>query len=165
MFLLIVNSRLFLCWLHKKWVFALLYDAYAPALYGWITNILSDNKSLADEVLKSVFVTAYKTLGSYDRRKQRLFIWLLNMTRNMTLAAMCQLDEWPSATRLEDISGGLREILQYMDEGPRRVFELMYYKQYSKAEVSRAMNISMNTTDALFQEAMERLQMYLNSNL
>lgn len=162
-----VNSQFFHARLCKKdkWAFSLLYDTYSAALYGWIENILAEHKGLASQILHDVFLMVWNTISSYDRRNQKLFVWMLNITKSMTVAAMQKLDKWPSTTTLDDISGGLRKILPRLEDGPRHVFELMYYKEYTKAETALALNISVETADKLYKAALMQLQIYLTSNL
>ncbi|MBO9565725.1 MAG: hypothetical protein J7621_23315 [Niastella sp.] len=162
-----VNSSFFHARLCKKdkWAFSLLYDTYSAALYGWIENILVEHKELASQILNDVFLMVWNTISSYDRRNQKLFIWMLNITKSMTVAAMQRLDKWPSSTTLDDIATGLRKILPHLEDGPRQVFELMYYKEYTKAETALALNISVETADKLYKAALMQLQIYLTSNL
>ena len=64
--------------------FAYLYDNYAAALNGIIYRLVED-KELAEDILQEAFVKIWNNFSSYDSAKGRLFTWMLNLTRNLTI--------------------------------------------------------------------------------
>ncbi len=60
------------------------YDKYAPALFGFILRVVK-NEEAANEVLHEIFTTIWFKINSYDPGKERLFSWLLKITRNAAI--------------------------------------------------------------------------------
>ena len=64
--------------------FSYLYDNYSGALFGIIYKMLED-RELAEDVLQEAFVKIWNNFSNYDSLKGRLFTWMLNITRNLTI--------------------------------------------------------------------------------
>ena len=64
--------------------FSYLYDNYAAALNGVIFRMVED-KNLAEDILQEAFVKIWNNFASYDTSKGRLFTWMLNLTKNLTI--------------------------------------------------------------------------------
>ena len=64
--------------------FSYLYDNYSGALNGVIYRLVED-KELAEDILQEAFIKIWNNFSSYDTTKGRLFTWLLNLTRNLTI--------------------------------------------------------------------------------
>ncbi|MCW3111440.1 MAG: polymerase sigma-70 factor [Segetibacter sp.] len=65
--------------------FSLLYDDYAPLIYGIILREVK-NDALASEILKSTFINIFKESKNIDCVKQSLFTWLLSVTKKTAAA-------------------------------------------------------------------------------
>lgn len=159
-----IHEQLFLDLLFEcnRHAFAFLHDTYSPALHGSFLDIIEEDKELAARMLEEIFVHAWGHVNALDSRKQKFFIWMLHVARRLTISAIQQLGAWPRASKLEEISRGLRFILKHMDKGQRYVIELTYYKGYSKAHIARMLNISADTVENLLQTGLRQLQVYLN---
>src|SRR6201986_1017205 len=44
-----------------------------------------EDKTLSEDILQEAFVKIWNNFSSYDRSKGRLFTWMLNLTRNLTI--------------------------------------------------------------------------------
>jgi RNA polymerase sigma-70 factor (ECF subfamily) len=64
--------------------FSYLYDNYSGALFGIIYKML-DDRQLAEDVLQEAFVKIWNSFSNYDSLKGRLFTWMLNIARNLTI--------------------------------------------------------------------------------
>ncbi|MEP6628752.1 MAG: sigma-70 family RNA polymerase sigma factor, partial [Ginsengibacter sp.] len=64
--------------------FSYLYDNYSGALYNIIYKMLEQTE-LAEDVLQEAFVKIWNNFSSYDSSKGRLFTWMVNITRNLTI--------------------------------------------------------------------------------
>ena len=64
--------------------FSYLYDNYSGALFGVIYKMV-ENRELAEDVLQEAFVKIWNNFSNYDNLKGRLFTWMLNLTRNLTI--------------------------------------------------------------------------------
>ena len=64
--------------------FSYLYDNYAPALNNIIFRMVED-VPLSEDILQEAFIKIWNNFTSYDSTKGRLFTWMLNLTRNLTI--------------------------------------------------------------------------------
>ena len=64
--------------------FSYLYDNYAAALNGIITRMVDDTQ-LAEDILQEAFLKIWNNFKQYDTSKGRLFTWMINITRNLTI--------------------------------------------------------------------------------
>ena len=55
----------------------LIYDKYAPLLYGIIYPIVNDQK-IAEDVLQDTMIRICKNIRSYNPDKLRFFTWIMN---------------------------------------------------------------------------------------
>lgn len=67
--------------------FEILYDTYAPALFGILKNI-TRNENQAEDVLQKSFIQIWNCKNTYDPTKERLFTWVLKIARNITSKSM-----------------------------------------------------------------------------
>jgi len=67
--------------------FSYLYDNYAPALNAVICRMVED-QTLSEDILQEAFVKIWNNFNSYDKLKGRLFTWMVNLTRNLTIDTM-----------------------------------------------------------------------------
>lgn len=146
---------------YKKSAFQFLYDYYSPALHGSIIELVA-NKEIAAEVLHEAFITAFKTIDSYDFNNDAVYTWLLHIARRLSFQALRSICAWPEAAELEKISRGMHHVLQKMDKGPRCVIELMYYRGYSKRQIGEVLKIPGHIVDELLKTGMNQLYQFLN---
>ena len=64
--------------------FSYLYDNYSSALFGLIFKMVND-KELAEDILQEAFVKIWNNFSNYDSIRGRLFTWMINLTRNLTI--------------------------------------------------------------------------------
>ena len=69
---------------NDKQAIAVIYDHYAPALYGVVVRIVQ-SEEIAQDVMQDAFVKIWKKGTTYDSTKGTLFTWLLNITRNTAI--------------------------------------------------------------------------------
>jgi RNA polymerase sigma-70 factor (ECF subfamily) len=67
--------------------FEYLYDNYSGALNAVILKLIND-RQLAEDLLQEAFVRIWNNFSTYDSSKGRLFTWMLNITRNLTIDTM-----------------------------------------------------------------------------
>lgn len=60
----------------------LVYDKYAPLLYGIIYRIVKD-QTLAENLLADTITKVWKDQVSYDPEKLSLCTWMMNIARNL----------------------------------------------------------------------------------
>jgi len=46
---------------------------------------MTENTELSEDILQEAFIKIWNNLDNYDRSKGKLFTWMLNITRNLTI--------------------------------------------------------------------------------
>lgn len=157
--------------------FSYLYDNYAAALYGVIFRMVEDTP-LAEDILQDAFIKIWNNFAQYDHTKGRLFTWMMNITRNLTIDTLrskgykkqkkISQDE-NSVTDYRDKSLneasfdtiGLRKQLQYLKPDQKIIIDLAYYNGYTQEEISKEMNIPLGTVKTRMRTAIIELRKLL----
>lgn len=64
--------------------FSYLYDNYSSAIWGVIYR-MTENSESSEDILQEAFIKIWNNLDNYDSSKGKLFTWMLNITRNLTI--------------------------------------------------------------------------------
>ena len=157
--------------------FAYLYDNYAPALNGVIFRLVED-KALSEDILQEVFVKIWNNFSSYDRTKGRLFTWMMNLTRNLTIdtlrskaykkQAKISGDENTVHNYQDTNSGaekfdamGIRKQLANLKADQRRVIDLAYFSGLTQDEIAKEIGIPLGTVKTRMRTALLELRKIL----
>jgi RNA polymerase sigma-70 factor (ECF subfamily) len=156
-----------------KQAIALLYDRYAGALYGIISNLIAD-EATAQETLQDVFVRIWNNSDKYDAGKGRLFTWMVQLTRHIAIDTLrssqfkknSKTESLPNsvsnnAAHSEELRIGdpaLRRVVNQLDETNRRVIELLYFEDYTQKEVCEALGIPLGTVKSKARKAISQLR-------
>ncbi|WP_080236938.1 sigma factor [Spirosoma rigui] len=88
---------------HSAADFSLLYDAYSPALYGFLLRLVNDPVR-AQQLLQHTFMTIWSSSQQYDPQQGSVLSWMLAITRNtaMNVATASQVSTTvsPAQSRL-----------------------------------------------------------------
>lgn len=162
---LYINEQLLIdvLYANNRQALSFVYDTFSPALHGSILDLIEIDKECAGHVLEDGFSTVWEALQSCDEHQQKLFAWLLHMMHQLATVALRQLNRWPPAEELERLSICLHQKLLTLNREQRCVIELMYEKGYSRARISRALNISVEKVEQLLQAGLQNLKQYLNN--
>lgn len=150
---------------------SLLYDNYAPALFGIIVRVVRSHE-LAEQVLQDTFVKVWKYGSQYDSSKGRLFTWLLNVARNTAIDATRtahfkhyskveneeSLRTRPSDFVLNPDHVGLRTLVESLDEKYRLLIEKIYFEGYTHSEIEEELGIPAGTVKTRLRFAMNELR-------
>src|SRR4051812_14493882 len=90
--------------------FAYLYDNYAGALNGVISRMVDDEQT-AEDILQEAFVKIWNNFSQYDNTKGRLFTWMVNLTRNLTIDMLRS----KGYKKQQKISGDENSVSNYRD--------------------------------------------------
>lgn len=158
---------------HEKDAFEQLYDDYSAAIYGLTLKILKD-EALAEDALQETFVRIWRKIQTYDASKGRLFTWMLNIARNISIDMLraresrkvsqtSSLQQYsfdakgPSTTmQVEHI--GLREIVDGLPPDQKLVIDLIYFLGYTQSEVAEEFDIPLGTVKSRVRLAMNHLR-------
>lgn len=157
--------------------FSYLYDNYAGALLGVISNIIPDQETARD-VLQEVFVNIWKKINQYDPVKGRLFTWMLNIARNAAIDKI-RSRSYQDSQKNNSISdnpdreslgstvtqigdSGLRTILSKLKEEYRQLIDLSYFQGYTHEEIAKSLSIPLGTVKTRIRTALIQLRTMIN---
>ncbi len=149
----------------------LLYDHYAPALFGVILRVVH-SRELAEQVLQDTLIKVWRFGNQFDRSKGRLFTWMLNIARNTAIDAT-RTGHYKFHSRTDDIqtlvhreSGdslnpehiGLRQLVGQLDEKYRVLIEKIYFEGFTHQEVEEAFGTPIGTVKTRLRYAIQELR-------
>ena len=157
--------------------FAYLYDNYAAALNGVIYRMV-ENTELSEDILQEAFVKIWNNFSSYDSSKGRLFTWMLNITRNLTIDTLRSKGYKKQAkisgdeNSVDNLSNdgkmaerfdamGLRKQLVNLKPEQRSIIDLAYFSGYTQDEISKEMGIPLGTVKTRMRAAILELRKLL----
>src|SRR5688572_30462770 len=137
---------------------SLLYDKYAPALYGIILKIVKQPE-LAEDVLQESFVKIWTNIAQYDSARGRLFTWLLNICRNQAIdkirsgsylvglktedITQAKLNNSNTGTETHPEHIGIKEITEKLIPDQKIIIDMLYFEGFTQSEVAKALNIPL----------------------
>jgi RNA polymerase sigma-70 factor (ECF subfamily) len=154
--------------------FSYLYDNYAAALNGTIYRMVEDIQ-LSEDILQEAFIKIWNNFKTYDSSKGRLFTWMVNITRNLTIDTLrskgykkqqkisqdensvtTYQDKNFSAERFDSI--GLRQKLATLKPEQKDIIDLAYFNGYTQEEISKQMGIPSGTVKTRMRAAIMELR-------
>lgn len=156
--------------------FSYLYENYSGALYSVIVQIVADHE-LANDILQESFVNIWRRIDSYDQSKGRLFTWMLNVTRNLSIDTirsktyqnsqktyeLLQTTPIPAGgivqQNIDNI--GLKNIVDKLKEEYRTLIDLSYFKGYTHDEIAEMEGIPLGTVKTRIRTALIQLREHL----
>lgn len=149
------------------------YDRYSAALYGVILRIVKAD-DVAEDVLQESLVKIWNSFGSYDASKGRLFTWVVNVCRNLSIDKIRSRQHRVGSrtTGLEDSFAaqhqaasnsfrpehiGLQEITNQLVPEQRQVIDLLYFGGYTQSEAAEELNIPLGTVKTRARTAIKLL--------
>lgn len=150
----------------------LLYDRYAPALYGVVLKIVK-REELAEDVLQEGFVKIWSSIDQYDASKGRLFTWILNICRNQAIDKI-RSRSYRVGLKTQDLDNtyvaslnssyetkpdhiGLKEITEKLNPDQKIVIDMMYFEGFSQSEVAEELNLPLGTVKTRARSAIKFL--------
>ena len=159
--------------------FAYLYDNYAKAIFSVINNIIQDVEE-SEDILQKTFLKIWENFYSYDISKGRLFTWMLNISRNMSIDFKRSKDN-KKKTQNTDLNVyklnklttgedsldtiGLKKLVENLKPEHLILIELSYYKGYTQEEISKELNIPIGTVKKRIRKALLILREQLKEKI
>jgi RNA polymerase sigma factor (sigma-70 family) len=160
-----------------KSAFSYLYDNYSGALYSIIYKML-DDQELAEDVLQEAFVKIWNHFPNYDSTKGRLFTWMLNITRNLTIDTIRsksykkQAKIQTSENAVDEVSNdtntsasfdalGIRKHLTLLKNDQKQIIDLAYFEGFTQDEISKRLAIPIGTVKTRMRAAIMELRKLL----
>lgn len=159
--------------------FSYLYDNYSAALYGIIFKMVED-KGLAEDVLQETFVRIWNNFAGYEAGKGRLFTWMLNITRNLTIDTLRSkgyknqskirsnensvnnfVDNSSASDRFDSL--GIRKYLSQLKNDQRQIIDLAYFSGFTQDEIAKQLSIPIGTVKTRMRTAIIELRKLLQN--
>jgi len=155
-----------------------LYDMYSASLYGVIYRIIQ-HEEIAEDLLQDTFVRIWNSFSSYDSTKGRLFTWMVNIARNITIDKTRSKD-FRNNSKTEDIENnvitiekqsgntlnpevmGLKELVAKLKPEQKIILDLVYFRGFTHLEVSEELEIPLGTVKTRLRNAIITLRKLFN---
>ncbi len=158
-----------------------LYDRYSPILFTLVNKIVSD-KIKAENILSDIFVIIWQKSNLYDFNAQKLYTWLILLTRNKSIDFVKRergeiIEEYtddyenqivlpkisPEISSLEldeafDKRGALYSAVNQLTEAQQYVLSLAYYEGLSEKEIAKKLNIPVPTIKSKLRVALNSIR-------
>lgn len=161
-----------------KQAFSYLYDNYSDALYGLIFKMVND-KELAEDILQEAFIKIWNNFNNYDSLKGRLFTWMINLTRNLTIDTLRSkgykkqrkiYSDENSVNNFSDNSNsaakfdamGIRKQLTMLKNDQKEIIDLAYFGGFTQDEISKQLSIPLGTVKTRMRAAIIELRKILH---
>jgi RNA polymerase sigma factor (sigma-70 family) len=154
--------------------FSYLYDNYSGVLNSIIYK-MTGNRELSEDILQEAFVKIWNNFSSYDASKGRLFTWMVNLTRNLTIDKMRSreykkeqvtsgvdfmeydvADKTSGPGRLE--AQALRNQVNMLKPEQRSIVNLAYFSGFKQEEISQQLGIPLGTVKTRLRAAILELR-------
>jgi len=159
--------------------FSYLYDNYSGALLGLIFKMVND-KELAEDILQESFIKIWNSFAVYDSIKGRLFTWMLNITRNLTIDMLRSkgykkqskiyngeksvdnfADNSNNPERFDSL--GIRKYLTHLKTDQKQIIDLAYFSGFTHEEIAKQLSIPLGTVKTRMRSAIIELRKLLNN--
>jgi RNA polymerase sigma-70 factor, ECF subfamily len=153
--------------------FSYLYDNYSGALNGVIIRLV-DDAGLAEDILQEAFLKIWNNFSSYDASKGRLFTWMVNITRNLTIDTLrskgykkqqkISADEnsvsnYADGTVKEKFDAlGIKKQLASLKPEQRSIIDMAYFGGYTQEEISKETGVPLGTVKTRMRTAILELR-------
>ncbi len=155
-----------------------LYDMYSGALLGVISRIIPQAE-VAEDLLQETFIKIWNSAISYDSGKGRLFTWMMNIARNLSIDKLRSKD-FRNAGKNQDIENnvdfidsqkeitfnadllGLKDMVTALKPEYNSVLNMVYFKGYTHVEAAEELNLPLGTVKTRIRMAIMELRKHFN---
>lgn len=159
--------------------FEYFYDNYSTALSGIIGRMV-DDQALKEDILQEAFLKIWNNFHQYDTSKGKLFTWIANLTRNLTIdtlrskgykkqqkistnenSVITQADKSYTSEQHDTI--GLRKTVSELKPDHKIIIDLAYFNGYTQDEIAKEIGIPLGTVKTRMRSAIVQLRKILES--
>ncbi|HEY4324588.1 MAG TPA: sigma-70 family RNA polymerase sigma factor [Mucilaginibacter sp.] len=155
-----------------------LYDMYSSSLYGVISRIIVDTAS-AEDVLQETFVKIWHSFSGYSAEKGRLFTWMVNIARNLSIDKLRSKD-FKNQNKNQELENnvtlvdeqmntaykpelmGIKELVGTLKPEQKSILELVYFKGYTHVEAADELGIPLGTIKTRLRMGIQQLRKHFN---
>ena len=137
-----------------------------------------EDRELAEDILQEVFIKIWNNFSNYNSGKGRLFTWMINLTRNLTIDTMRSKgykkqskihNDENSVNNLSDNkkvaeqfdSMGIRKHLDLLKNDQKQIIDLAYFTGLTQDEISKFLGIPLGTVKTRMRAAILELRKHL----
>ena len=156
--------------------FNMLYDNYAPVLYGVVCRIVND-PATAEDILQDVFVKVWHNIEQYSAEKGSFFTWLMSIARNTAIDYLRwgqfkqSLKKQPIAEnehvdekRETDVNMDIPAIhgsIARLEPKYRIIIDLVYIKGYTHEQTAGMLALPLGTVKTRARMALQILKKHI----
>ncbi len=151
---------------------------YSGALLGVISRIVQPIE-LAEDLLQETFVKIWNSAASYDPAKGRLFTWMMNVARNLSIDKL-RSKEFKNSSKNQELENnvdfideqkkvsfnadvlGLKDMVTQLKPEFKQVLDLVYFGGYTHAEAAEELNLPLGTVKTRVRMAILELRKNFN---
>ncbi|MGI4729935.1 MAG: RNA polymerase sigma factor [Janthinobacterium lividum] len=155
-----------------------LYDMYSASLFGVIIRIVQNNE-IAEDLLQETFVKVWNSFSSYSSDKGRLFTWMVNIARNLSIDKIRSKD-YKNQTKNHELEInvnsidesrntaykpellGVKDLVDKLKPEQKIILDLVYFKGYTHLEAADELSIPLGTIKTRLRMAIIQLRKYFN---
>ena len=137
-----------------------------------------ENRELGEDILQEAFVKIWSNFSSYDKSKGRLFTWMINLTRNLTIDTLRSKSykkqtkisgDENAVSNIQDRSSGIERFdsvglvkqLSNLKPDQKQIIDLAYFYGFTQDEISKQLNIPLGTVKTKMRSAILELRKYI----
>jgi RNA polymerase sigma-70 factor (ECF subfamily) len=156
--------------------FDMLYDNYAPVLYGVVCRIVN-HPTAAEDILQDIFVKVWNNIDQYSAEKGSFFTWLMGTARNTAIdylksAQFKQSLKSQPITENENIGAnwetdvnmnipGIHGSVARLEPKYRIIIDLVYIKGYTHEQTAAMLALPPGTVKTRARMAFETLKKHI----
>ncbi len=151
-----------------------LYQMYSDSLLRVISTIVHIDE-VAQDLLQETFIKIWKSFGSYNPSKGRLYTWMVRLARNISIdylrsvnhrnhsvsedlsELVKQIDESFNITYNPEIIG-VKDMTKILSNDQKSVLDLVYFKGYTHAQAAEELNITIGILRSRLQSSIAQLR-------
>jgi len=155
-----------------------LYDMYSASLYGVISRIVIDTAT-AEDVLQDTFVKIWNSFSSYSAEKGRLFTWMVNIARNLSIDKIRSKD-FKNQNKNQELENnvtfideqrntvykpellGIKDLVETLKPEQKSILDLVYFKGYTHVEAADELGVPLGTIKTRLRMAIVQLRKHFN---
>jgi RNA polymerase sigma factor (sigma-70 family) len=155
-----------------------LYDMYSASLFGVISRIIPDT-AVAEDVLQETFVKIWHSFSGYNSEKGRLFTWMVNIARNLSIDKVRSKD-FKNQNKNQELENnvpfideqrntvykpellGIRELVSTLKPEQKSILDLVYFKGYTHVEAAEELGLPLGTIKTRLRMAILQLRKHFN---
>lgn len=153
-----------------------LYEMYSSSLLGIIQRVIAD-KEIAEDVLQEALVKIWNSIQQYDASKGRLFTWMVNVARNLSIDKLRSKD-YRNHSKNQDLENhvnsidskqssefkpelmGVKDLLLKLKPDQKVIVELIYFQGFTHVEAAEELALPLGTIKTRLRMGIIELRKY-----